>query len=48
MIFLVVGEFKHEAVAAWRNGKNIPVRAISPAAGIDVLVESALLMPLSV
>mgnify|MGYP001567126738 CR=1 FL=1 len=48
VIFLVAGESKHEAVAEWRNGKNIPARAIAPAAGVDVLVESALLMPLSV
>ena len=48
VIFLVAGESKHEAVAEWRNGKNIPARAILPATGVDVLVESALLMPLSV
>ena len=48
VIFLVAGESKHEAVAEWRNGKNIPARAIAPTAGVDVLVESALLMPLPV
>jgi len=41
--FLVSGELKHRAVTDWRAGKNIPARAIMPAAGVDVLVESALL-----
>jgi 6-phosphogluconolactonase len=44
--FLVSGELKHKAVAEWRAGKNIPARAIMPVAGVDVLVESALLVPL--
>lgn len=48
VIFLVSGESKHRAVAAWRAGKDIPARAIMPAAGVDVLVESALLVPLAV
>lgn len=48
VIFLVSGESKHRAVAEWRAGKDIPARAIMPAAGVDVLVESALLMPLLV
>jgi len=43
--FLVSGELKHKAVAGWRAGKDIPARAIKPAAGVDVLVESALLVP---
>ena len=47
VIFLIAGESKHRAVAEWRNGKNIPARVISPAAGVDVLVESALLLPLN-
>ena len=47
VIFLVAGESKHRAVTEWRNGKIIPARAIAPAAGVDVLVESALLMPLN-
>ncbi len=46
-IFLVSGESKHTAVANWRAGKNIPARAIRPEAGVDVLVESALLAPLA-
>jgi 6-phosphogluconolactonase len=46
--FLVSGESKHKAVAGWRAGTDIPARAIMPAAGVDVLVESALLVPLAV
>jgi hypothetical protein len=37
---LVSGESKHRAVADWRAGKDIRARAIMPAAGVDVLVES--------
>jgi 6-phosphogluconolactonase len=48
VIFLVSGESKHTAVAEWRAGKDIPARAITPAAGVDVLVESALLVPLAI
>jgi 6-phosphogluconolactonase len=46
VMFLVSGEGKHRAIADWRAGKDIPARAITPAAGVDVLVESALLLPL--
>jgi 6-phosphogluconolactonase len=46
VLFLVSGESKHRAVAEWRSGKDIPARAIMPAAGVDVLVDSALLVPL--
>ena len=42
VIFLVRGESKRRAVADWRARKDIPARAIMPAAGVDVLVESAL------
>ncbi len=45
-LFMVKGESKHQAVADWLAGKDIPARAIAPAAGVDVLVESALLVPL--
>lgn len=48
VIFLVSGESKHRAVAKWRAGKDIPARAIMPAAGVDVLVEASLLVPLAV
>jgi 6-phosphogluconolactonase len=47
VIFLVSGESKHRAVAEWHAGKDIPARAIMPATGVDVLVESALLVPLA-
>ncbi|MBA3581266.1 MAG: 6-phosphogluconolactonase [Gammaproteobacteria bacterium] len=42
VVFLVSGESKRQAVLAWRAGKNIPARAIRPAAGVDILVESAI------
>jgi len=45
-LFMIRGESKHEAVADWQAGKNIPARAIMPAAGVDILVESSLLVPL--
>ncbi|WP_300318977.1 6-phosphogluconolactonase [Accumulibacter sp.] len=45
VVFLVSGEAKRRAVTAWRAGQDIPARAIAPAAGVDVLVESALLSP---
>lgn len=45
VLFLVGGESKRKAVAEWRAGRDIPARAIRPAAGVDVLVESALLGP---
>jgi 6-phosphogluconolactonase len=45
VIFLISGESKHRAVTEWRSGKDIPARAITPVAGVDVLVESALLIP---
>ena len=48
VLFLVSGESKHGAVAKWRAGEHMPARAIMPAAGVDVLVESALLAPLAV
>jgi 6-phosphogluconolactonase len=48
VLFLVGGESKHRAVAAWRAGEDIPARAIVPPAGVDVLVESALLAPLAI
>lgn len=45
ILFLVSGESKRDAVAQWRAGKNIPARAIMADTGIDVLVDSALLLP---
>jgi 6-phosphogluconolactonase len=43
VMFLVAGESKRPAVAAWRAGEPLPARAITPASGVDVLVESRLL-----
>lgn len=45
VVFLVEGESKRDAVAHWRARANIPACAIRPAAGIDVLLASALPMP---
>jgi 6-phosphogluconolactonase len=43
VMFLVEGESKAGAVAQWRAGNPLPASAIRPAAGVDVLVTSALL-----
>lgn len=43
VIFLVSGESKREALAAWRAGRAIPAGAVRPPGGVDVLVEAALL-----
>ena len=43
VLFLVAGDSKRDAVARWRDGENIPARAIQPRAGVDVLVEAKLL-----
>ncbi len=48
VMFLVSGKSKHMVVAKWRKGNNIPARAIMPIAGVDVLLESSLLVPLSI
>lgn len=48
VMFLVSGEAKRGAIVDWRAGKDIPARAIAPVAGVDVLVESALLHPMKV
>jgi 6-phosphogluconolactonase len=45
VMFLVSGDAKYGAVSAWRAGKEIPARAIMPAAGVDVLAEARLLIP---
>jgi 6-phosphogluconolactonase len=47
VLFLVSGASKHKAMAEWRAGKEIPARSIMPVAGVDVLVEAALLLPWS-
>jgi 6-phosphogluconolactonase len=38
VLFLVSGESKRPALAKWRAGETLPARAITPAAGVDVLV----------
>lgn len=38
VLFLVDGPSKHDAITRWREGANIPARAISPANGVDVLL----------
>ena len=43
VLFLVAGESKRDAVAQWRNGADIPARAIRPESGVDVLIVSTLL-----
>ncbi len=43
LLFIVEGEAKRDAVTQWRARADIPARAIHPEAGVDVLVESALL-----
>lgn len=43
VLFLISGESKRKAVAAWRANEPIPASAIMPEAGVDVLVESSLL-----
>jgi 6-phosphogluconolactonase len=48
VLFLVAGESKRCAVTEWRNGESIPARAITPESGVDILIESDLLTPLSI
>lgn len=43
VLFLVSGDAKRRALADWRAGKPIPAQSITPAAGVDVLLEAALL-----
>jgi len=48
LLFLVEGESKRNAVTRWRDGECLPAAAIRPAAGVDVLVEASLLLPVSI
>lgn len=41
VVFLVSGTGKREAVADWRAGAQIPAASITPAAGVDVLLDFA-------
>jgi len=43
VVFMVAGADKRRALSRWREGARIPAAAIRPAAGVDVIVESALL-----
>lgn len=43
VLFLVAGEEKRGAVRAWRAGDPIPASAVTPAGGVDVLLEASLL-----
>jgi len=43
VLFLVAGDAKHSALAAWRIGNAIPACHIAPALGVDVLFETSLL-----
>ena len=44
VMFMVSGDTKQQAVKDWRNGVAIPAAAISPKNGIDVYLETALLV----
>ena len=48
VMFLISGESKHIVVDKWRKGSRIPAQAIMPIAGVDVLLESSLLLPLPI
>jgi 6-phosphogluconolactonase len=41
VLFLVEGAGKRDAVAAWRRGADIPATSITPAGGVDVLLDAA-------
>lgn len=41
VIFIVTGESKREAVKQWRSNVKLPVRAIVPKAGVDILMDAA-------
>lgn len=48
LIFLVSGTSKRQAIWDWRNGKEIPAAAITPASGVDVYLEEQLLQALKI
>jgi 6-phosphogluconolactonase len=43
VMFLVSGVSKRDAVRRWRRGDDLPAAHIVPAAGVDVLIDAALL-----
>ena len=42
-LFLIAVEGKRDAVRRWRAGEELPARAITPRAGVDIFIEAALL-----
>lgn len=43
VMYLVAGVGKRQAVSDWRTGKPIPAASITPAGGVDVLIEETCL-----
>ena len=43
LVFLVTGLTKQQAIMDWKYGKDIPARTITPACGVDIFIEEALL-----
>lgn len=41
VLFLITGADKRDALARWRRGEALPVGAIRPEAGVDVLLDNA-------
>ncbi|HEX7325760.1 MAG TPA: 6-phosphogluconolactonase [Rhodanobacteraceae bacterium] len=41
VLFLVEGAGKRDAIAKWKRGEPIPAASIAPAAGVDVLLDTA-------
>ncbi len=39
VMFVVSGEAKRGAIAAWRRGDSIPAAAVAPPAGVDILLD---------
>lgn len=41
VLFIVSGAQKRQAVAAWRNNAAIPIAAITPTVGVDILLDAS-------
>lgn len=41
VLFLVEGAGKRDAIAAWKRGNAIPAASVTPASGVDVLLDAA-------
>jgi 6-phosphogluconolactonase len=41
LFFIVTGESKRDPVKQWKQGIDLPVATISPAAGVDIFIDSA-------